>query len=194
MYLFVFVLLMVSILGTYMHAYLLQVAHSSGSQTSIAQVMVAWHRAAYRLAVDNASAIPNGQTYCYLTPSVTPACSVTVPDPTTSPYLPSGYNYTTYKWYSILYQNASTEPRRLITYVLPASDPSQPITKPLVGYSAAEIFQELKNAGLDTASYGTISGSTLNTMLPLSTSVLTFSMPAALGKTLDGAVALISSP
>ena len=66
MYLFVVVLLMSAILGLYTELYFLQAARARGSQTSIAQIMLNWHSAAYRLAQDYPTL--GTTTPCSLTP------------------------------------------------------------------------------------------------------------------------------
>jgi hypothetical protein len=89
-----------------------------------------------------------------LTP--TPGDCITPFNETTAPaYLPGGYQ-NTYRWYSIVYlPGAAGTPQYILTFA-PSSggSPATIATQPAIGYSPAEILQQLKNAGAPRTAYG----------------------------------------
>lgn len=184
MYLLVFVLLMLSILGVYTEIYIVQASRLSANQIGVAQAMLDWHGAAVRLVGANSSSIGgSGADGCLLTPVQACASGVTACTPQltqNSSYLPSGYNYSAYEWCSILYTPnvpVGNKTRYVVTYVsTPASAPSQPGGRgtvdsskpvqspdPTVGYTVGEIYQQLMKTGLvSSASLSAVdSGGTL---------------------------------
>lgn len=157
MYLFVFIFLLISVLGLYTQVYTLQARKMFENQTGIAEIMMTWHKSAY-LSLQNFA--PTYTTSgCSLNPDLSPpptACATVMKDPSvdTSSTLPKGYNWADYKWKSIAYLSGST--KYVITYVTPPSSgvATDPIDYPSVGFSISDIYQQLTNAKVSARSYG----------------------------------------
>ncbi len=160
MYLFVFIFLLLSILGLYTQIYTLQVAKMLAKQTAIAQTMLKWHGGAVKFAKDiNVTVSTQG---CMLSSGgqITgiPACSQGQLAATNHDYLHSGYSGS-YVWNSVAYVPAGAAGQRYVLTV--AVPPSQSaltaqIEKPPIGYSVTEIWQQIRNNGKAKESYGIV--------------------------------------
>ncbi len=171
MYLFVFIFLLISILGLYTQVYTLQSAKMFEKQTAIGQVMLTWAGSAYDIAkfytLTNSDGTAIGPIGCILSPNLvitgTQNCSIQIQDPATItqpagpgriPQLPVGYNWAAYKWNSIYYVIGTQ--KFVITYVLPpaSGNRSDPVDAPPVGFSIGSIFQQISNTKTWPRSYG----------------------------------------
>lgn len=157
MYLLVFVTLMLSIIGLYAEVYTLQAARIFAGQKAVGEVMILWHNAASKYVKNNLVSFP---TTCYVPPVTLPPmlpCAKSMGDPGV---LPSGYNDADFRWRTLVYVSGGQ--KYLYTFVTPpGGNMALPVTTPAVGFSTSEIFQQVRNTGLDTVVYGMVSGSNL---------------------------------
>ena len=199
MYLFTFVMLMLSLLGIYTQVVAIQSAKIFANQTALAQIMATWHTAAVGLAKGD-SVIGASSTACSISVVNTggmAACKNASGKPVflpstfngtapTSPLSP-GYNSTQYQWYSAVYQTAAYGGKRLVvTFVLPGAASSSLITQPSIGISIGELLLEFKKSNFPAGSYGVVSGQLLTNSLNSN-----YPMPTG-GAITDGSIALVS--
>ncbi len=159
MYLFVSVFLLVATMGLFTQVHLIQASHLWARQKAVAEMMLIWHQGAYALAKDKASSVTPD---CSLSPTL-PAglaslCGVRLVSPTgafctgcSRHYLPVGYTWAAqYRFLSVAYVNGGQ--RYLATYV-----PKEAAGGTAwLGYRAAEILQQMKNAGYPKITYGQV--------------------------------------
>lgn len=218
MYLFVFVFLVIGLLGVYTQVFAVQTAKIFASQAGVAQMMVAWHSGEVSLGKNVVH--PTPASVCSLTYGMTaaPYCKTDIAgnlpplpanvtqntslgaigayvDATGNPYphLAKGYNVI-YAWNSILFPDASGQLYVVTWAPLPASGKaSDVITAPPIGISSAELFQQLHNANTTLIGYGAVNGGVLKTAASTGSGPVTFTMPPG-NIVPDGSVALISLP
>lgn len=139
MYLFVYIFLVLSVLGLYTQLFVIRAARLNESQTAVAESMMVWHRSVYKIIL-NFDPPTNG---CYLGMAITGKSACTT-QPVQADF-PAGYNFVQVnKFKSILYK--IDDNRYLVTYVSPYD------TK--LGYSAPQIMQQMANAGFPKTAYG----------------------------------------
>lgn len=153
MYLYVFVMLIVAIMGIYTELFSLRLARIAEKQTTIADTVYKWHLGAFGLAdaKDLTTVDVNG---CSLTPAVVPYCvdgaSVSTflsgIDVDGVRYLPTGYPYATMQFDSRLFQLDGS--RYVITFVRPGAV--------LLGYTQPQIWNQVKNMSLGALSHGRV--------------------------------------
>lgn len=187
MYLFVFIFILVSVLGLYTQVYMLQAARVFANQKAIGEIMQTWAGGAYTLA-GTKPAIGTTPGGCSLTPAlaVPAACAsqMAVGD------LPNGYNFVNYSWNTIVFQPVGG-PRYVITYVSPPASIADPITAPRIGYTVGQIYQQLRNTTLPKISYGPVVGGVVVTReIDGGGAPVTYPVPQA-GVVPNGAVAII---
>jgi hypothetical protein len=170
----------------------MQVARIFANQKSMAEVMRTWHIGAYNFAFKNKAGIIALASNCSISPVVATGVTACTGFQVTSADFPAGYNFTDYQWYTLV---TSGSPSYVITYVKTANA-NDLIAQPNIGYTVGDLLNQMKNADIDRAHYGTISSGTLTTGAltgtPPTTPITYTNIPAALNSVLNGAVAMIS--
>ncbi len=186
MYLFVFIFILVSVLGLYTQIYTLQAARVFANQRAIGQIMQTWAGSAFALARANpALGAAPGPPRCSLTPGLTPpaACAMQM----AIGNLPNGYDMATYSWNTIIFRDPPATQRFVITYVSPPVSMADPIAQPRIGYTVGQIYQQLRNTDLAKISYGPVVGGAVQTR-----GGLNYTLPAAVSALVaNGSVAII---
>lgn len=186
MYLFVFVMLLSSILGLYTQVFMLQTSRMMSRQTAIADIMLTWHGAVYSLSKDRIadgtssySLTTVDETGCLITrnpqnalansPSVCLGTDARITyNSGTSSYTPTGYlptdydNDGFYRWYSIIYAPGGVGTQRyVITFAVPsvAANSNSLISQPTAGLTISELWQQIKNSRAPKTNYGYVNGS-----------------------------------
>jgi hypothetical protein len=188
MYLFVFVFLLMGILGLYTEVFSLQSAHQFAQQAGIAQTMLLWHNAAVAYAKTNKGSLAGLTVPCYVS-SGAPVCSLT-PVFSVSANLPNGYN-AAYTFPSVVFSSAAQY--YLLTYVAPpsAAKLDGPVTTPPIGFTVGEILRQIQNTGVSPMIYGAVKSDVLTTKAVITgINTLTYTLPA--GLVADGSVGFIS--
>ncbi|HAX91610.1 MAG TPA: hypothetical protein DCY07_05290 [Rhodospirillaceae bacterium] len=160
MFLFVYIFLLMSVLGLFTNVYMLRTARMAENQTAIAESMMVWHGAAYKMAMEKGAAIlPGGAVSCYITPTTvlhplpmapetTVPCAFRLTSVPLSTYFPKNYSVDDeYKFLSKVYTAGGI--RYLVTYI--RSD------QPRLGYTSTQLSMQMRNAKFPLASYGTVS-------------------------------------
>ena len=180
MYLFVFIFILVSVLGLYTQIYTLQAARVFANQRAIGQIMQTWAGSAFDFARTR-PALGTTPAGCSLTTAlaVPAACATQM----AAANLPNGYAFADYSWNSIVFQPAGG-PRYVITYVSPPASMADPINAPRIGYTVGQLYQQLRNTDLPKIAYGPVVGGVVQ---PRSVGV-TFPVPPAVA---NGSVAII---
>ncbi len=145
MYLFVYVFLLLSVMGLYTQLFVLSTTRMAENQKGVAEIMLVWHGAAYKKAKSNAN------TDCYLTSDfggTACASSLAASD------LPTDYQFanTSFKFRSYVYTISSS--RYVVTYVPPTSN--------TLGYSAQQILAQMRNTDFPKISYGGVATTSCN--------------------------------
>jgi hypothetical protein len=162
MYLFVFVFLMLSLVGIYTQIYITRVGVLDSKQRAAADLMQAWHDGAYEAGRDTDStaitATGCSLTNGYLTSGsgAKPCLKTGVPRYVgngTFPDLPSGYQLT-YTWRSVAYKDSTTSKNYVITIVPPPGTSDGLITDPPIGMPLGELYNQLSKTGLPATAYG----------------------------------------
>ncbi|MFA6280850.1 MAG: hypothetical protein WC612_08740 [Bdellovibrionales bacterium] len=150
MYLFVYVFLLMSVMGLYTQLFVLSTSRMAENQKGVAEIMLVWHGAAYKKAK---SATTSPLTDCYLYNGGWGAACGNVIDSTV---LPSGYQLAnpSFLFRSYVYTSGST--RYVVTYV-----PPPPATNTL-GYSAQQILAQMRNTDFPKISYGGVATTSCN--------------------------------
>ena len=150
-----------SVLGLYTELFSLRMAQIMSQQKAVAEMMMQWHASAYLLAKDNLATINFTATGCSLSGGATP-CSVTLTGATATTYLPVGYDNTNadMRFESVVFLDGLA--RRLVTYI--------PVGESRLGFTQAQIYQQMRNARLAESTYGyvatgTCAGGTAGTWL-----------------------------
>ncbi len=168
MYLFVYIFLMLAVIGLFADAYLLQASRMWARQKAVGEIMNIWHTSAYALAKEEAANL--GVTFpCRLSPSALPtgvlACQRTLQNPANpvmAPYgrhyLPAGYQYTSVplRFPSIVYVSGGV--RYLATYVPKETEGNTS----WLGYTAREIFEQIQQTDVPSLSFGQTANGTCN--------------------------------
>ena len=147
MFLFVYIFLLMSVLGLFTNVYMLRTARMAENQTAVAESMMVWHGAAYKMAKANAASITPKCSLSQMLPP--PLCSVYLKlTDVGGQYLPAGYNFsdTSYQFFSIVYTVSSV--RYLLTYTTSAGT---------LGFTGQQILGQMKRAGFPALSYGGVS-------------------------------------
>ncbi|MDD5587243.1 MAG: hypothetical protein PHY92_09900 [Alphaproteobacteria bacterium] len=160
MYLLVFVFLMLSIIGLYIQVYSLQLSKMLANQKAIGQTMLVWHGGALAFARDNRGSLGTQSTDakgCLLTEGISlggvSSCGSLL-ETTATAYLPGGYQ-SAYQWYSIAYAPDGTGQQYVLTIATSTGGSvTLPTPQPNIGYSPAEILQQLKKSGAPRTAYG----------------------------------------
>lgn len=173
MYLFVFIFLLLSILGLYTQVYALQTAKMLAGQKAVAQTMLIWHGAAFKLGRERLASLSLDATGCMFAnlPPTLPgigACGggsrldETSVDAAGIKVLPDGYS-SDFRWYSVAYTDAAGTTSYMLTIAVPPASGSltEPITRPAMGYSVSEIWQQIRNNGQAKTSYGMVQNTAL---------------------------------
>ncbi|MBI1273832.1 MAG: hypothetical protein GC131_07090 [Alphaproteobacteria bacterium] len=159
MYLFVFVFLLLTIIGVFTQVFAVQTARFSANQAVAGQQMLAWHYAATRFArahptyglTQTGCRITGGATlYSGLT--LTTACSTTL----AASDLPTGY-VVSYQWESIVFTDPGTSQRMVVTFVPPDANDAQAPRAP-AGLAINQILTQLRKAQPGSITSGSISG------------------------------------
>lgn len=158
MYLFVFIFVILSVMGVYTELFSLRMASMAAQQKVVAETMMFWHGGVYTFARDyKASLTGVPSTGCQLTLDVS-VCGLPVftrGDIGGKTYLPLDYNLTGDS--QLLFHTVLFRPDTdyyVLTYV--ASNEVR------LGYTADQIYRQMNNANLPRISYGrVISGSCL---------------------------------
>lgn len=162
MYLFVFVFLVLSVMGLYTELLVVRIARSAANQTIAAETMQLWHTAQYEYmkATDAFTSFSTGcsLTYMYGTNCFKTPCTYYLPAYTSSPttcnasrnYLPQGYLFVNaaLRFNTIYYRSTSPISHYIITFVQP--------TEVRLGFRADQIYKQLKNSGIPKISYGVV--------------------------------------
>lgn len=175
MYLFVFLFILLTVLGVFTQVFAMQTARLFADQKAGAEVMLTWHKVAHRLARDNAAlgfgvvppdgcrivrlgapAWPNLPNACAmgganrwsLRVPTHGSCAAAVNQPTC--ILPPGF---TLNFESLVFQEPGGA-RALITFVRPPATLTDP-TPPL-GFTLDAIFQQLKRTDTNWMQLGTV--------------------------------------
>ncbi|NCC03883.1 MAG: hypothetical protein EOM37_07540 [Proteobacteria bacterium] len=152
MYLYVFVFIIMTIMGLYTELFSLRIARVAENQKALAEVMFVWHGGAHNLATTEGitTAAVNG---CSVSPNTTPNFRATLCSTTLSGLvvngeqrLPPGYDYANVKFNSRLIENGGQ--KYLITYVLP--------TETILGYSADQIRAQMYRTDYPPYLYGVV--------------------------------------
>ncbi len=162
MYLFVFIFLLLSIIGLYTQLYTLQIAKMLANQTAIAQTMKTWHGAATKFARDNvkSGAIVPATVGCMVTSGVTTpltgigSCASMLNYSDTN-YLPGGYQ-PEFRWYSVLYKTTGGTNYLITVAVPPGGAATDPVVQPKIGFSTSEIWQQIRKSGEAKENYGQV--------------------------------------
>jgi hypothetical protein len=206
-YLYVFVFLLMGILGLYTQVFSLQTARMFAHQTAIAQTMLFYHNTSYMLARNNYAAVASFTGFCYQTYNVSSnKCTWGTLSVGNNQYnLPASYNADGFAFPSVVYEKGGM--RYLLTYAAPpsvnAADPSStagsPITTPRIGLSTVQLFRQMRNTGVSPMVYGTVNGSTFYSgalLVSTSTATTPYTMTYPLLTTIGvptGAVGYIST-
>jgi len=156
MYLFVFIFVIMSVLGLYTELFTLRMSQLMSRQKPAAETMMLWHGAANYFVRDKmATLLPIPATGCTLTnyavlPTI-PACA-TMFTASFATYLPLGYQSgdTEMQFESRLYSSGAST--YLVTFI--------PAGTTKLGFSTTQISQQMKNAGLPLTSYGYVANGT----------------------------------
>ena len=156
MYLFVFIFVIMSVLGLYTELFSLRMAQIMAQQKTVAETMMQWHAAAFRLIKDNETDINIPANGCSLTEApfctlISSGASLSLPATAAGAYLPVGYAADTEVQFDTLVYTSGTT-RHLVTYVT-AGDTR-------LGFTTAQIYQQMKNARLSQMSYGYVATQT----------------------------------
>lgn len=154
MYLFVFIFVMMSVLGLYTELFSLRIAHIMANQKAIAEAMMVWHGAAYYLAKDNITAWVIPPAGCSVTAgSALANCGATLSLAADGiknrVYLPIGYAYgePDLRFETRVYSVGTA--RYIVTFVLSGSTH--------LGFTHTQIYQQMVTARLPEVSYGHVS-------------------------------------
>lgn len=175
MYLFVFVFVIISIMGLYTELMSIRVARIAANQKAAAETMMVWHGAEYEFVKTLMPALGFDAQPCSLTPvytgPVVPAsCTVVgavhvLPDYTPAPvafggrnYLPMGYSYATLQWNTLYYVNGQ---QYILTFMAP--------NEVRLGYTANQVYQQMRNSAFPKISYGRIETTTCIGSVPPAT-------------------------
>lgn len=160
MYLFVYIFLMISLVGLFSQLTLLQAAAEKQLQVAAGQVMYTWHSGAFDLA-RNGPLTLTADSVCSLTPGDSvAACAFVLYDPSHAvpegypPYkvLPAGYNFGL-KFRSQAY-NTETK-----NYVVTFLEPG----KVTLGFSVGEVMAQIKRTKIPQTEYGQVVTGTCDT-------------------------------
>lgn len=180
MYLFVYVFLLLSVMGLYTQLFVLSTTRMAENQKGVAEIMLVWHGAAYKKAKSNVD------TDCFLTNDWVPACTNLLVDAD----LP-GYQFgnTSFRFRSYIYTIGGS--RHVMTYV-----PAAPNT---LGYTAQQILAQMRNTDFPRISYGGVATTSCNgaaaahqlvtSEVGTGNQQICYPLPAAIP---DGAVGIIS--
>jgi hypothetical protein len=187
MYLYVFIFLLISVCGLYTEVYALQAARMFKQQTSIGKIMITWHSSAQQLVKDPLNTITPPCVSVSAKPGPGTLCSVSM-----AKYLPTTYNPNNYQWNSSVYMVGTQ--RYLVTYAFPPDGKATTlVAQPAVGYTASEIYQQLRNLGSSSYIYYGMAASgvvTTQEQKPDGTGPVTYTgVPVP-----DGSVAIVTSP
>lgn len=156
MYLFVYIFLLLSIIGLYSQLFMLQIAGEKSYEVTVGQSMYQWHESAFDLAKQMAIT-PAPDSVCALTdPDVEAPCAYVLKDPNgvvpagyPRHFLPVGYNYNL-KFRSLAY-NVSGK-----NYVATFIDTGE--TR--LGLTPAEVFIQVKRTSIPQSAYGQVQNGT----------------------------------
>ena len=145
MYLYVYIFVLMSIIGYYTQLFVLRAVEMESKQTTLADVMAVWHDEAYRIAKENKATLFGGAPSCALgkasgalaDPTADCASVVSLPAGMTSDMT---FNTIAYTADSINY---------VVTYVM---DDANGFTK--VGYSSAEVESQIRRLKIPVAYIG----------------------------------------
>lgn len=187
MFMFSYLILVLAILGVYTEIYAVQTAKLFSKQNVVASAMVTWHKTAVKKAATSGLSVAAGD-YCMMTAGEAKPC-VATSQVAAGDFVNSSYNTASYSWFTVAY-NISGQ-TYIVTYVPPTAATVSPqnnlIIKPNVGISIAELSMQLRRVGLDPATYGMVSGSSLQTNTSISFPVNTTAIA-------DKSVAIVSMP
>jgi len=200
MYIFVFVFMLMGVLGLYTQVYTLQAAKMFSRQTAIAQTMLLYHNTSYAFARANNTGVATlSSTYCYQTygVSVSKCAWGTLQIGAGQTNLPVGFNAATYAFPSVVYEMGGV--RYLLTYVSPptANAVNDMPNTPPIGFSVAHLFQQMKNTGVSPLLYGRISANVFTTNMiaqnpsSAATYSITYPVLSSIGL-VDGTVGFLS--
>jgi hypothetical protein len=150
MYLYVFVFIIMTIMGLYTELFSLRIARVAENQKALAEIIFVWHGGAHNLiAVVGNPAV--GAPGCSVSPNTTPnfqgpACATTMTAVNAATHLPPGYDYANVKFNSRLIENGGQ--RYLITYVLP--------NETIMGYTAQQIRAQMLRTDYPSYQYGVV--------------------------------------
>jgi len=175
MYLFVFVFLVMSVVGLYTEVYALQAAKMYQNRTDIAQMMLTWHESARKWAQDHDSDLDNipkakSQTGCFIIDTVDmPTVGTNILSARRchsggsqkvmdAAALPLGYNFSNFRFRTIVYTNAPS--RMIITYVQPPATATIPA---VAGFTLNQLNQQLVNSHISPMMWGVYNGTNIVT-------------------------------
>jgi len=149
MYLFVYIFLLLAIMGLYSQLFLLRVARLNENQKSVAEIMMVWHGGAYQMAKEEEADITPGVGGCFVSPFSAAPCDRVLQNPNNpvvAPYarhyLPAGYQYDDVRFPSIVYEVGGA--RYLVTYV----------SVDTLGYTPQQILAQMRHTDFPKISYG----------------------------------------
>ncbi len=147
MYLYVFVFIILSIMGIYTELFSLRMARIAEQQTGAAELVFTWHGAVTKLA--RVRSINTSADGCSLTNGGNPPCSTMLTGAVIDgiAYLPNGYDFLNYQFTSRLFQTAGY--RYVITYI-PPNSPA------ILGYPPEQIGAQIRNARYSVVNYGRV--------------------------------------
>lgn len=154
MYLFVYIFLLLSIMGLYSQLYMLQAASEKQYEVTAAQTMHSWHAAAHNLARLTGMKPTAGAPCSITSPGANVPCGYVLLDPATTVYppgypdyslLPLGYNYNQ-KFESTVYELGGRG--YLITYVR--------ANRWILGFTSGELYSQIRRTNLPLSTYGQV--------------------------------------
>jgi len=152
MYLFVFIFVVLSVLGLYTQLFTMRMAEVMSHQTGVAQTMMMWHGAADYLTRDHVAFVPPVAGCSVSVATMDPySCGFRLTlgnlPPRNVPYLPGDYNLNTETTFSSVVYTSGTI-NYLLTYITAGE------TK--LGFTAAQIHKQMMNARFHELYYGVV--------------------------------------